>query len=438
MGEKLTGQLPEFIGYLKSQDLENRELGANLLEKIGPKAKAAVPVLQDAVGSSYWGLASAAARALWSIDRQTNVALRVFTGGMESTNSTRRQLCVIYLRQMGSAAKAAGPKIQALLEDPDDVVRREAEKTLLGIDPNLLQSSLHKMNEQTEATVQRLSGAIRTGEYKESYRAVEAIAMFGPQAKPAVAVLTEALNGFEPLLPTARISPSLAAVSRANYRRVAANALAEIGPEARSAVPSLMALIREPKDGYRAVYCKALGRIGPDAREAVGLLEDSLTNENRGIQLAAADALTRIVPQQCPNAVGVLRRLQHEPDLAAVWVVDTNGIVRPTEQKDFENPASRFFRLSASVALWRLGLEKDPPVISIVEQLKAQAGSEESAYVELLGEIGREANPALPELARMLSPDRFIGLRRAAAIAIRKIDPAEAAKLGLPGMLAIP
>jgi len=248
-GEKLAGPLPEFIGYLKSTDLETRELGANLLERIGPKAKAAVPVLQEAVEGSDWGLASAAARALWSIHRQTNVALRVFTGGMQSTNSTRRQLCVIYLRQMGSAAKGAGPKIQTLLEDPDDVVRRDAERTLLEIDPSLLQSSL---------------------------------------------------------------------------------------------------------------------------------------------------------------------------------------------KKDFENPASRFFRLSASVALWRLGLEKDPPVISIVEQLKRQAGSDESAYVELLGEIGREAKPALPQLTRMVSPDRFIGLRRAAAIAIRKIDPAEAANLGLPGMLAVP
>jgi HEAT repeat protein len=197
-------------------------------------------------------------------------------------------------------------------------------------------------------------------------------------------------------------------------------------------------LIREPKDGYRAVYCQALGRIGPDAEEAVGLLENCLTNENRGIRLVAADALTKIAPQQCSNAVAVLKRLQHDPDLATVWVVDTNGIVRRTEQKDFDSPTCRFFRLSASVALWRLGLEKDPPVISIVEQLEKQAGSDELAYVELLGEIGHEAKPALPLLTSMPNPDRFIGLRRAAAIAIRKIDPAEAAKLGLPGTLAIP
>ena len=94
--------------------------------------------------------------------------------------------------------------------------------------------------------------------------------------------------------------------------------------------------------------------------------------------------------------------------------------------------------MSASVSLWRLGLEKEAPTLSIVAELKQRGGSEDIAYVELLGEIGSEARLALPLLMKFLDPKGTLILRRAAAIAIRKIDPGEAARLGLPALLALP
>jgi len=56
----------------------------------------------------------------------------------------------------------------------------------------------------------------------------------------------------------------------------------------------------------------------------------------------------------------------------------------------------------------------------------------------LLGDIGPSAKAALPYLERILNSDDDIGKRRAAAAAIRKIDPQEAARLHLPGILALP
>jgi hypothetical protein len=58
--------------------------------------------------------------------------------------------------------------------------------------------------------------------------------------------------------------------------------------------------------------------------------------------------------------------------------------------------------------------------------------------VELLGDLGPEARPALPGLTHLIGPEKWIGLRRSAAIAIRKIAPEEAEKLNLPGVLAVP
>lgn len=433
MGEKLSGQVPEFITYLKSNDRETRQLGAVLLASVGPKAQAAVPALLKAAESRDGWVSLSVARALWNIGRQTNVAVGIYISSLQSTNSTHRQLALIYLRQMGPAAKAAGPQVQATLKDSDDLVRREAEKTLREVDPGLLQSSLLGMNEQIPAVLAKLIQAIQSGEFQDRFRAVETILVFGPDAKPAVPGLIEFLTGPAPQRPG-----PFAAFGMMNARRSAAEALAEIGPEARAAVPALIGLLKEHRDYYRASYCKALGRIGPDAKEAVPVLEEALQDDNRGIRLAAAVALTRITPQQASNAVAVLKSLQKDPELATVWVTDGSGVAKQTSQKDFQNPASRFFRLSASVPLWRLGLEAEPPVTAIIEELNRPYRSEGISFVELLGDIGPEAKAALPTLTKFLNPDRFVRLRRAVAIAIRKIDPNEAAKLGLPGVLAVP
>jgi len=151
------------------------------------------------------------------------------------------------------------------------------------------------------------------------------------------------------------------------------------------------------------------------------------------------------VPEGLVKALPSADRVEQRRESAAFLisqigphVVDTNGIATPTEQKDFENPAARFFRSSASVSLWRLGLEKEAPTLSIVAELKQRAGSDEIAYVELLGEIGSEARLALPLLMKFLDSNGTLILRRAAAVAIRKIDPDEAARLGLPALLAVP
>jgi HEAT repeat protein len=88
--------------------------------------------------------------------------------------------------------------------------------------------------------------------------------------------------------------------------------------------------------------------------------------------------------------------------------------------------------------LWRLGLEKESPVGGMIEELGRREAVNQLALVELLGELGPEAKAALPQLTRLVGLGNWIRLRRTAAIAIRKIDADEAAKLGLPGLLVIP
>jgi HEAT repeat protein len=222
-----------------------------------------------------------------------------------------------------------------------------------------------------------------------------------------------------------------------NTQRDIAEVLAEIGPEASAAVPAIIALADDPRS-VQMVFSKTLGRIGPSAKEAVPLLEKKLGSEDARLRLTAADALTRIVPGQCSNAIAVLRALQHNPEFAEVWVSTGHGSAMKKDKLDFDNQLSRFYRLSAAVPLWKLGLENQSPAAAILKELQQTPSSDEFAYIELLGDLGPEAKAALPKLETYLAPDKWIALRRKAAIAIQKIDPAEANRLGLPGTLAVP
>lgn len=330
MGEKLAPLVPEFIGYLKSDDRDTREDGLILLQSTGPPAKSAAPVILKLLEEGKLE-PSRAAWALWTIDRQTNTALRIFTDGLQVTNLGTKNFCIHSLHRMGPAATPAAPYLLPLLQDPDPGVQHEVELALREIAPELLTANNQKLNQEIDAIVEKLVETIKTGDFAECMRAVEALAVLGPAAKAAVPVLIRNLNGFP-----SHVSGTLGMVPTLNSQRYIGEALAEIGPDASAAVPALIAAGGNPHSAVN-MWFKVLGRIGPAAKDAVPLLEENLGAKDERLRLAAADALTRIVPGQCSNAVGVLRALQRD------------------------NSVSRFYRLSAAVPLWKLGLESESP-----------------------------------------------------------------------------
>jgi HEAT repeat protein len=432
MGEKGVVLVPHYLDWLTNSDPEIQQTGAGFLATVGPKARVAIPELLEAVESGNRRVSSTAAEALWSIDRQTNVMIRIQLRDLQNTNPTVRQFALIHLRQMGPAAAAAGPSIEPFLRDNDDAIRKAAELALAAIAPAVLEAGQRKMNQQSEDCLAMLIRLLREGEFAQRYSALEAIAVLGPEAKAAVPTLIEVLPGFT------HPSGFLASTSRQNTQRVAANALAEIGPEARAAVPALIAELSQRKGYHPSYLCGALGCIGPDANAAVPVLEEILQDQDFNVQLAAAVALTRIVPQQCSNAIAVLRKLQHDPELAKLYHTDGRGGGTLQYHLDFQSPQSRFFRLSSKVALWKLGLEEVSPAAELVEGLNKPDTGEQHWLIELAGAMGSEARAAVPALEKLLSPELSTFRRRAAAIAIRKIDPKEAERLNLPGVLAQP
>lgn len=101
---------------------------------------------------------------------------------------------------------------------------------------------------------------------------------------------------------------------------VAALALGQIG---EPAVEPLVVLLREGPEADRALPLFALSWIGPNAKEAVPVVRELLKNKQPGQVLAAAYTLARISPPDRPAALERLREMIKVPqaDSALVFLI---------------------------------------------------------------------------------------------------------------------
>jgi HEAT repeat protein len=411
MGDQVAGYLPDFMRAVKSTNTLMREAGIILVGHCGPKARAALPLLRDFVDHGNPSLAGEAAEALWEVDRQTNLALRVFSELL----TNRPWTGIKYLAEMGEAARPVVPVLMTHLADTNRNVRLEAEALIRVLDPSALAPINAQIRSDSATNLGKLIADIQSADSATRFEALRAIKMYGPDAKPAIPALigilrTADYHSYEP--------------------RLAADVLGEIGPAASPAAPALIAVLRE--ESYSAI--PALGKIGPEAKDALPFLEQKLHSSVPGDRWRAADSIIRIAPQNASATISVLHELEHSPPLQ-VWYAEVNPDAAPLFF--MPDPSSNYFRLAAEVSLWRIGLRKKPPVSEIVAELEDTKHARwTSEWIQLLGDIGPEAETALPALKKFLAP--FVYGHREAAIAIRGIDPKEADRLNLPGLLALP
>jgi HEAT repeat protein len=99
----------------------------------------------------------------------------------------------------------------------------------------------------------------------------------------------------------------------AEVRRTAAKELAEMGGEARAAVPALTKALRDKDRFVRRFSAEALGSIGPDARSAVGQLTLAMSDEKKEVGLAAVEALSKLGPDAIKPLTGAIRDPNKDP-----------------------------------------------------------------------------------------------------------------------------
>jgi HEAT repeat protein len=191
-------------------------------------------------------------------------------------------------------------------------------------------------------------------------------------------------------------------------RLEAAQALAQIGPAAKEAVPALAKSLADKEEEVRSVTAFALGEIGPDAKGAVGNLAKALEDGDWFVSVAAAQALEKIGPDAKP-AIGALSKA-----------------LQPTgEVRDYRPIRSA----AVAVALVKIdpGAKSTKSAISLLVDKLLNDDREDSngtrvAGARALGQCGPAAQSAAGALAKRLK-DKDAGVRIASALALMQIAP---------------
>jgi HEAT repeat protein len=250
---------------------------------------------------------------------------------------------------------------------------------------------------------------------KDAVKTAERLAKMG---KVAVPVLIEALKDKDN-----------------NLKSIVANALGQIGPDAKDAIPELAEGLKNQTEPYAiSALTLALGKIGS---ASVPALRELLKGNNVTIQGEAAGALKLIGPDAAdavPELIDVVKKRKDATDIAGLQAIDALGKIGP-KAKDAvpeltealkDKTAHSPFRLRAAMALGNLGPSAKDAVPALVEALNAETakyGPLRFHAATALGQIGPDAEKAVLPLLDLLNDKNAGPVRLLAVDALGKIGP---------------
>ncbi|MBN1909081.1 MAG: HEAT repeat domain-containing protein [Pirellulales bacterium] len=309
LGPRAAPAVPALTKALNDEDWCTRCNVAEALGEMGPKAATAIPALMKVLRSDEDSLVRArAAEALGNIGDARSVP--ALLAAIKDEDSFVRAQVVEALGTLGD--EKVVPSLITALEDENDYV------VMCAI--SALESYGHKAKTAVPALIRTVKSDKRNGSFAAralgkidaegasvpalievlgssdptSRRLVaDGLLLFGRKAAAAEKVLHDGLKDEDTGAriaaagaywavsgkaeePVRVLRAAVAAPDDSNVLRWATEALAEIGPEAKAAVPELSAWLKS--DDWRAVTesATALGKIGPGAASAVPALEDAL------------------------------------------------------------------------------------------------------------------------------------------------------------------
>jgi len=271
------GRLGAILKALASSGERERAEAAWALGRLGPAAAAAVPGLVRALGDEHECVRAGAAQALGSLGPAARAALPQLLALVADPRQSVRWRALEAASKLGADA-ASVPALVSALASPDSYVRAGA----LWIQ--------RELGPEARAALPALTAAAHDVHPGVRAVAVQALARVGQGDAASLAALVQALRGG----------------GDADYRWKAARALGHLGPQAKEAVPGLVAAVDDENGHVRREAIIALGRIGPDAVAAAApALMRVLEDPDRDIRQAAAMALGRL---QAEAARGALTR----------------------------------------------------------------------------------------------------------------------------------
>jgi HEAT repeat protein len=307
----------------------------------------------------YWGSMIVSMR-----ESDLGAAVPAMTKALHDSSAVVRHQCALALGGMGDAAQKAVPALVRVLGSKDLELRRKATASLavLEVGPEHLRAVLQILN-ATEDETTRVS-------------ACKILERMGPKGREALPSLRKMLEHLDERTRVAAaravwhvggdpgpvVAPLIASLEGEDSRFSALATLAEIGPAAKAAVPTVLLGLRHEWSEIRAEAAFALGCIGVTSKEIVDALRLALQDDDVPTRVAAATALWKllrdgkeVVPtlvevargQSWPYAQAEVARLLGEigsRDPAVIAALDQLSKHREPEPREAARDALRILR----------------------------------------------------------------------------------------------
>jgi HEAT repeat protein len=315
-GKEVKELVPVVLELMKERDVNVRAHAIGVLTRIGPTAKAAIPALVKALDDDSF-VAHEAMRALGSMGSDAKPAVAPLLQRFATVKPDKkgkdekggdgeyeRKTILTALEGIGPGAAEAVPQLLELLPKHPQVARvlgkigpdakagvpalEKLYRNERGYSKFWSAFALVKITRKTDPYVSELAGVFLKS--KDGYlrrQAIEALAELGPDAKAALPAFILAVKET-----SARGRPF------SDFHGEGARALVHLGPAAKEAVPYLIDMVKNSFYSDKIAAAEALGAIGPDAKDAIPSLEKMAAEDDRRLRAVAEKALANIRPKQ--------------------------------------------------------------------------------------------------------------------------------------------
>ena len=214
-----------------------------------------------------------AIRALGELGQEFPAAAKALSAVLRDSDAELRREAAEMLGQIGPNARAAVAPLLRALKDPDDDVRSWASLALGSIGPTAAPALLQAL--------QQRSSRVHSG----ALQALGEIDLTDLDGR-ALPLVVKALGHRDPAV-----------------RLLAARALCQIGPRAKTACPALIKALHDQEETVRLWAVSALAAQGRAARKATSQLLPLLMDREPRMREAALHALQKIDPEITPRSV---------------------------------------------------------------------------------------------------------------------------------------
>jgi HEAT repeat protein len=260
--------VPALITQLRDKDPDIRKNAAWALRKMGPRAQAAVPALCEMSKDNNADLRRFAVAALGKIGPAASGAVPALIARLQDPDGVIRRYASWSLGCIGRPAKDAVPALIAMLKDKEKEARESATWALgkIGLDAKAAVPALIKTakKDRDHGLAAEALGRIGADARAAVPTLVELLDQSSAEARIRIALAHWRITGHEETavkVLTAALTDEQSAV-----RCDAADALGEMGPKARAAVPALIALMKrttsDDRSQDREAARQALRKIG--------------------------------------------------------------------------------------------------------------------------------------------------------------------------------